>query len=62
MIIRPDLDFLCRPGDVHALKSDLVNAEEVRIYEPENTTHYLIVDRPERGRTEAIAEILDFLK
>jgi pimeloyl-ACP methyl ester carboxylesterase len=62
MIIRPDLDFLCRPGDVHALKTDLVNAEEVRIYEPENTTHYLIVDRPERGRAEAIAEILDFLK
>lgn len=62
MIIRPELDFLCRPGDVTALKADLVNAEEVRVYEPKNTTHYLIVDRPERGRAEAVAEILDFIK
>ncbi len=61
MIIRPELDFLCRPGDVQALREDLVNAEEVRIYEPKNTTHYLIVDRPERGRSEAVAEIVDFL-
>jgi pimeloyl-ACP methyl ester carboxylesterase len=62
MIIRPELDFLCRPGDVAELKADLVNAEEVRVYEPENTTHYLVVDRPERGRAAAIEEILDFLK
>lgn len=62
MIIRPELDFLCRPAEVEALKSDLVNAETVHVYEPKNTTHYLIVDRPERGRREAIAEILKFIE
>lgn len=62
MIINPEHDLWCRPEDVAALKEDLIHAEEVRVWEPENMTHYVLLDRPERGRTEAIERILDFIE
>ena len=62
MVINPEFDLWCRPEDVAALKEDLVHAEEVRIWEPKNMTHYVLLDRPERGRTEAIERILDFIE
>lgn len=61
MIIRPELDYFSRPEDVAALRADLTNAEAVEVWEPAGTTHYLILDRPERGRTEAIERISSFI-
>jgi pimeloyl-ACP methyl ester carboxylesterase len=61
LIIRPGLDYFSRPDDVAALRADLVNAERVELWEPENATHFVILDRAERGRDEAILTITRFL-
>jgi len=61
-IINPEFDTLMRPGDVKELQRDLVHADEVRVWQPKNATHYIILDRPERGRDDAIRRIVDFLK
>ncbi len=62
MIIRPELDYFSRPEDVAELRRDLVNAETIRLWEPRNATHYVLLDRPERGRAATIAAMLDFLR
>jgi pimeloyl-ACP methyl ester carboxylesterase len=62
LIIRPQLDYFSRPEDVAALRRDLVNAEEVRCFEPADATHYVLLDRPEKGRTATLAAISKFLK
>jgi pimeloyl-ACP methyl ester carboxylesterase len=62
LIIRPGLDYLSRPEDVAALKADLVNAERVESWEKPDATHFVILDRAERGRDEAIATILRFVE
>jgi len=61
MILRPALDYFSRPEDVAALREDLTSAEDVVVWEPADTTHYLILDRPERGRTEALDRISAFI-
>ena len=61
LIIRPGLDYFSRPDDIAALRTDLVNAERVELWEPPNATHFVIMDRPERGRDDAIATITSFL-
>jgi pimeloyl-ACP methyl ester carboxylesterase len=62
LVIRPTLDYFSRPEDVSELKRDLINAEEVVVWEPENATHYVLLDRPERGRDATISVILDFIR
>ena len=62
LIIRPQLDYFSRPEDIASLRDDLVHAEDVELWEPENATHYIILDRPERGRTAAIEKILEFVR
>lgn len=61
MIVKPEYDTLCQTDDMQALEADLVNAEEVRVWAPANTTHYILLDRPERGRDALLAEMDDFL-
>lgn len=61
LIIRPGLDYFSRQEDVDALRADLVNAESVQMWEPAQSTHYVILDRPERGRDAAIRTICDFI-
>ncbi|KMK65514.1 alpha/beta hydrolase [Puniceibacterium sp. IMCC21224] len=62
LIIRPEMDYFARPEDVAALRSDLVNAPRVELYEPKNATHFVLLDRAERGRAEAIAKIIEFIR
>lgn len=62
LIIRPELDYFSRPDDIVALQSDLVHAAEVELWEPENATHYVILDRPERGRDATLNKICQFLQ
>jgi pimeloyl-ACP methyl ester carboxylesterase len=61
MIINPEHDIWTRPADVAALREDLIHAEEVRVWEPRNATHYVLLDRPEHGRDEALTRIHDFM-
>ena len=58
MIARGEHDSLCRVDDMEAFMDDLVNAEEVVFWNPPNTTHYILLDRPERGR-DALLERMD---
>jgi len=61
LIMRPQLDYFSRPGDVKALVADLVNSPRVETWEPENMTHFVIVDRDSAGRAEAVNRILTFI-
>lgn len=61
MIVNPAFDLLCQTDDMDVLVDDLVHAKEVRVWAPENTTHYILFDRPERGRDALLAEMDDFL-
>lgn len=62
MVVRPEYDSLSYMPDVETLVADLVHAEEVRLYAPPNTTQYVLLDRPERGRDALLAEMDDFLR
>lgn len=62
MIVRPGHDNLARKEDIDVLVEDLCHAEEVILWEPEDSTHYLILDRPERGRDELLARLDSFLE
>jgi len=62
LIIRPELDYFARPEDVAALRSDLVNAPRVVLYQPKDATHFVLLDRAERGRAESITQIIDFIR
>jgi pimeloyl-ACP methyl ester carboxylesterase len=57
LIIRSENDFWSRPEDVTALESHLVNAAEVRSVTIPGATHYVHLDRAERGRSQFIAEV-----
>jgi len=62
MLIRGELDELCRVTDMEAMMDDLVNAEEVVFWNPPNTGHYILLDRPERGRSALLERMDQFLR
>ncbi|MGR3661772.1 MAG: alpha/beta hydrolase [Paracoccaceae bacterium] len=62
MIVNPEYDMLCQTDDMEILIADLIHAKEVRHWAPKNTTHYILFDRPERGRDALMAEMDDFLR
>lgn len=61
MIARGQYDGLCRVEDMEAFMDDLVNAEEIVFWNPPDTTHYILLDRPERGRTALLDRMDEFL-
>lgn len=61
MVVRPEYDNLCRETDMEVFEQDLVHAEEVVMYAPPNTTHYVLLDRPERGRDALLKRMDQFL-
>ncbi|MBL1421726.1 MAG: alpha/beta fold hydrolase [Alphaproteobacteria bacterium] len=61
MIVNPELDTLSKDEDMAALIEDLCHAEQVLHYAPKNTTHYILLDRPERGRNDLLAKMDEFL-
>lgn len=61
MIVRGETDTLSRQTDMNGLVDDLTHAEEVVHYAPPNTTHYILLDRPERGRTAMLERMDVFL-
>lgn len=61
MIVRPEFDDLARKEDIEVLVQDLCHAREVDLWEPEGATHYLILDRPDRGRDAFLERLNAFL-
>lgn len=61
LIVNPEYDELSQKPDIDVLIEDLCNAPEVVLWEPENATQYLLLDRPEHGRDEMLARLDGFL-
>ncbi len=58
---RGTLDRWSRPEDLQALHAELVNAPSRQFIVLHGSTHYLLLDRPEKGRAAFIHELLLFL-
>lgn len=61
LVVRSGNDFWSRPEDVTTLSSHLVHARSVKTVELPGATHYVHLDRPERGRDRFLREITAFL-
>lgn len=61
LVIRGERDFWSRSVDIAALKAELVNAPKVETLTIPGGTHYLFLDRPERGRDRFLQSVLSFL-
>lgn len=61
MIVQPEHDNLCQESDMAVFIHDLAHAKEVVHYAPPNTTQYMLLDRPERGRNDLLARMARFL-
>lgn len=61
LVIRGDRDHWSRPADLQALDAELVNAPRKKMVTIPNGTHFLFLDRPERGRDRFVQEVLSFL-
>jgi pimeloyl-ACP methyl ester carboxylesterase len=61
LIVRSGADFWSRPEDVASLRSHLVHAASVRAVTIPDATHFVHLDRPERGRARFLDEVVRFL-
>lgn len=61
LVLRSELDHWSRPEDVTALERDLKNAPRKKIVTIPQATHFVFIDRPEKGRTRFFKEVLEFL-
>jgi pimeloyl-ACP methyl ester carboxylesterase len=57
LAIGSELCFWSRPGDRRLLAEHLVHAQSVDVVELEQATHYVHLDRPERGRARFVEEV-----
>lgn len=62
LIVRSERDFWSRTEDVELLEEHLIHADEVQSIIIPEATHYVHLDRPERGRNQFIQEVLSFLE
>lgn len=60
LVIRSEKDFWSRPEDVTVIAAHLVHAP-VRALTIAGATHFVHLDRPERGRDQLMREVLAFL-
>ena len=61
LIIAAERDFWSRPEDRQLLREQLVHAVEVEVVVIPDATHYVHLDRPERGRTRFLEALRTFL-
>jgi pimeloyl-ACP methyl ester carboxylesterase len=61
LILRGEYDFWSRPADVTTLAADLTLAKEVRAVTVPGATHFMHLDREDRGRGQTVTEILRHL-
>jgi pimeloyl-ACP methyl ester carboxylesterase len=62
LILVSERDFWSRPVDRENLVSDLVHAKRVKLVILPNATHFVHLDRPERGRNQLLDETTAFVK
>lgn len=62
LILRSGNDFWSRPEDVTGLQRDLTSARSQRAITIPDATHYMHLDRPERGRDQLLREVTAFLR
>lgn len=61
LVIRSENDFWSRPEDVTRLAAHLVHARSRAVTLP-GATHFVHLDRPERGRAQLLKEVLTFIE
>ncbi|MCA6123675.1 alpha/beta hydrolase [Bradyrhizobium sp. WSM 1704] len=61
LVVRCEHDFWSRPEDADAFAHDAVRAAALRVVTLKGATHYVHLDRPERGRDELLQEVVSFL-
>ena len=60
-MIQSENDFWSRPEDRESLREHLTSARMLRVVVLPGATHFAHLDRPERGRSRFLAEVLAFL-
>ncbi len=60
LVLRSDLDFWSRPEDLQGIDKDLVNCSRKKVKQIKGT-HYVFLDKPERGRSALVDEIIGFI-
>ncbi|MEO3876544.1 alpha/beta hydrolase [Nonomuraea sp. B12E4] len=61
LVMRSEYDFWSREGDVPTLVADLDKAEDVRSVRLNEATHFVHLDRAERGRDRLVGELVRWL-
>ncbi|WP_433324477.1 alpha/beta hydrolase [Spirillospora sp. CA-294931] len=61
LVLRSELDFWSRPGDLDGLRAELTRAADVRAVTLPAATHFAHLDRPARGRARFLREVLRWL-
>jgi len=61
LVLASERDFWSRPADREKLQRDLVHAPSVKIVVLPNATHFVHLDRSDRGRQQLLNEITNFL-
>lgn len=61
LVVRSDLDFWSRPEDMAAFVRDAARARRLKSIALPNATHFVHLERAERGRAQLIDEIAAFL-
>jgi pimeloyl-ACP methyl ester carboxylesterase len=61
LIVAGERDFWSRPEDRELLSSELVHAPQVKVVVISGATHFVHLDRPERGRTELLRSVIEFM-
>jgi len=62
LVIRSERDFWSRPADVTMLVDHLIDAASVRAVTIPDATHFVHLDRAERGRQRFVDEVVGFLR
>lgn len=61
LISRGGRDFWSAPGDPERLAAQAAHAPRVQLFQQPDATHFVHLDRPERGRDAFLAAVRDFL-
>jgi pimeloyl-ACP methyl ester carboxylesterase len=61
LILASERDFWSRPEDRRLLQEQLVHSPRVKVVVVPNATHFVHLDRPDRGRTQLLNEVVSFL-
>jgi pimeloyl-ACP methyl ester carboxylesterase len=62
LVLASERDFWSCPADREKLRQDLAHAPAVKVVVIPNATHFVHLDRPERGRQVLLDEVVNFLR